>query len=138
MRPRQTTAGAPSFGGPMLPLSTVLRLARRLSAAWANRAGPAADPAAWRAVDDGVARTRHARRRLTLATERGLALIRPDLSAVLASRLGDVVRQAEQLRVEHAPTRLRVPDLADWVRDVRELEAEFGAVDVRRDDAAVR
>src|SRR4051812_3586929 len=107
----------------MLPLPVVLRLARRLQAAWAAQAAPAPDPAAaWHEFDDRVDRARRARRRLSLATGRGLTLIRPDLAAELAARLGDVARQAEQLRIESPSVPFRAPDLADWVGDVRQLE----------------
>jgi hypothetical protein len=123
----------------MPPNALTLRLARRLEVAWATRDGPAADPeAGWRILEDRLDRVRRARRRLRLAIDTGLRLIVPRLTAEFAARLDEVRRHFEQLRLEYAPTPDRAPDPGEWLAEVRQLEAEFGGVEVRWRDAVVR
>jgi len=123
----------------MLPMSTILRLAQRLRSVWADRTG---DPPGladdWRAFDDRVARVHAARRRIDLARKRHLTLIEPQLADEAAACLRTVVRQVEHLVANNFRPVVRVPELGDLVADFRQLEAEFGAVEVRWADAAVR
>lgn len=123
----------------MLPIHLALRLARRLHAAWAAHAQPPPDPeAGWRALDARLAEARRARHRVRLATAAGLALTLPRLAAELAARLDDLARRVEELRAGSAPPAARAPDPADWVAEVRQLEAEFGTVEVRWADRVLR
>lgn len=123
----------------MLPLPLVLRLARRLHAAWAAHAQPPPDPGpAWRALDAVLAAAHRARRRVRLAAAAGLTLTLPRLTAELTARLDDLARQVEQLRAGYATPAARAPDLTEWAAEVRQLEAEFGAVEVKWADRVIR
>ena len=123
----------------MLPIHLALRLARRLHAAWAARDQPPSDPdRAWRSLDARLAEARRARHRVRLATAAGLTLTLPRLTAELTARLADLARQVEQLRVEYPAPAVRAPDPGEWVAEVRQLEAEFGAVEVRWADRVLR
>lgn len=123
----------------MLPLPEVLRLARKLHAVWAGRPRPRPGPAhIGRDLDSSVAEVRRAQNRVLLAERHHLALIGPQLREELSYRLGDLARQAEQLRVEYARAVDPVPELAEWVRDLRQLESEFATVEVRWPDEVLR
>ena len=123
----------------MLSLPLVLRLARRLHDAWAAWAAPPPDPhRAWQALDAGLAEARTARHRVRLAAAKQLTLILPRLRYELRAAIEDLARQAEQLRIEYAPPQVRVPDLAEWVAEVRQLEDEFERVEVRWADRLFR
>jgi hypothetical protein len=116
-----------------------LRLARRLHAAGAERvqAPPDPDPA-WRTLDALLAEARRVRRRVHLAAAAGLVLTLPRLTAELTARLDDLARQVEQLRDAYTPPAAHAPHPGDWVAELRQLEAEFGAVEVRWADRALR
>lgn len=123
----------------MLSISLALRLARRLHAAWAVRFQPPPDPeSAWRAIDARLAKAHRARHQVQLATVKKLVLTLPGLTAKLTARLDDLARQIEQLRVEYAPLAFRVPEPAEWLAEVRQLEVEFSSVEVRWADRLLR
>jgi hypothetical protein len=123
----------------MLSIALVLRLARRLEIAWAARDGPVAHPeAGWQALEVRLDRARCSRHRLRLAIETGLSLIVPRLTAEFMARLDEVRRHVEQLRLESAPSPGRAPGLGEWLAEVRQLEMEFGGVEVLWRDAVVR
>ncbi|MBX9583969.1 MAG: hypothetical protein K2X87_27025 [Gemmataceae bacterium] len=123
----------------MLALTLALRLARRLDAAWAAQAQPPLDPGpAWRALDARLAEAHRARHRVGLAAVARLTLTLPRLTAELTARLDDLARQVEQLRAGYVTPAARAPDLADWVAEVRQLEAEFGAAEVKWADRVIR
>ena len=73
-----------------------------------------------------------------MVIETGLRLIVPRLTAEFMARLDEVRRQVEQLQIEYAPPSGRAPDLGEWLAEIRQLEAEFGGVEVRWRDAVVR
>ena len=123
----------------MLPPSLILRLARRLHAAWAGRTVEGSESGdAWRALDNRLALVGYARHRFDLARAAGLSLIVPQLRTEVAARLNAVFRQIEQIQSEYDPPHVRVPDLGEWLAEVRQLEAEFDDVDVRWSDTAIR
>jgi hypothetical protein len=49
-----------------------------------------------------------------------------------------IFREVERLQAQYVQSPVRVPDLGDWVAEVRQLEAEFGAVEIRWDDTTIR
>lgn len=123
----------------MLSLALTLRLARRLEAARAAHDGPPADvEASWKTLEDRFDRLRRARHRLRLAIETGLHLIGPRLTADLLVRLDEVCRYLEPLRRDSLTSASHIPSLGEWLAEVRQLEAEFGAVEVRWREAEIR
>src|SRR5580698_8440398 len=127
-------AGTFFFGGAMLPTSLLLRLAQRLHAVWAGRAEKTPDPGdAWCALDNRLGLARTTRHRIDLARDANLSLIVPQLMGEVAAHLNAVFRQVERLQAEYVPFPVRVPDLGDLVAEARQLEAEFGAVEIRWD-----
>jgi len=80
----------------------------------------------------------YARRRFGLARAADLSLIVPQLRAEVVARLNAVFRQVEQLQSEYDRPHVRVPDFGEWLAEVRQLEAEFGDVQVRWSDTAIR
>jgi hypothetical protein len=123
----------------MLPLTEVLRLARALHSAWRTQpqsSGRTPIEEAWCSLDEEFAELQRARYRVELATAKNLALTLPRLKEQLTVRLIQATRQFEQLRGLYAPT-AEPPDLGEWIREVRQLEAEFGAVEVRWTDRVI-
>jgi hypothetical protein len=123
----------------MLSNSVALRLANRLHTAWASRAAAVPDPpAGWLTIDTRLAWARAAAHRAGLARAAKLALIYPHLVTEAAAALTALAREVERLRADYLPSLPRIPDLVEWVAEVRQLEAEFGAVEPRWADSALR
>ena len=123
----------------MLPITDVLRLTRRLHAVWTSRIEPPTEPwQEWKLLETHIAAAQHARQRLRLAASKNLTLILPQLREEVTPILRRLRRQVEQLREAYTAAQVRTPDLCDWVRDLRQLEAEFGAVEVRWSEAVIR
>src|SRR4051812_30635872 len=121
----------------MLPTPLVLRLARRLHAAWAGRPPPPDPGGAWSALDARVARLGRLRRLLGLAAGKGWTLAAARVAADLAAGLDDLARHAALLRAGSAPPPAP-PGEGDFARDLRQLEDEFGDVEVRWRDGVLR
>ena len=123
----------------MLPTSLILRLAKRLHAAWATKAGVSPDPDdAWRVLDNRVVRAHGARHRIELARDKGLSLIVPQLMGEVSACLNSVLRQVEHLQNTYGHPRVHVPDFPNWIAEVRQLETEFDDVEVRWGDTTIR
>lgn len=121
----------------MLPLAEVLRIARVLHRIWATRPHSTDHSHAGDEFDRLVDEVHQARRRIHLATRHGLTGILPMLREELKGRLDGLARQAERFRTQIDPP-APVPDLSDWIRDLRQLEAEFGPVTIRWTDQVLR
>lgn len=123
----------------MLPLPLVCRLARRLAIAWSARAGPPVDPErAWREVDARLAGVDVGRRRLRRAVRHNLMAIVPGLRADLVAGLAALARAVDQVRARLAAASDPAPEPREWVAEIRQLESEFGAVEVRWPEAVIR
>ena len=123
----------------MLPLPLAIRLALKLHEAWAAPPQTRCDASrTWRDLDAILAEARRLQNQIRLAARHQLALLLPRLTAEMPPILDNLVREAEQLRTEFAPATHARPVLAEWVKEVRQLEAEFGAVEVRWSDRIVR
>jgi hypothetical protein len=123
----------------MLSTALILRLAQRLHAAWQSRTARIPDlGSAWRDLDARSEQAQRARHRLRLACAMRLRLIVPRLTAELAAHLDDLARRVEQLRLEYTPPRWRAPDLGAWVAEIRQLQAEFGALTVDWQQCTIR
>jgi len=123
----------------MLPLRELLRIARKLHGVWAGRPQPVPDSTrTWRDLDTAVAEVRRAQDRVHLAARYHLDLTVPRLKEELSGWIDNLARRVEQLRAEHTLAAYPVPELAEWIRELRQLEAEFGAVEVRWSDEVLR
>jgi len=119
----------------MLPPPLLLRLAARLRTAWADRGEPPDDdPVDFEAR---VASARRAHRRLRLARKMSLDLIAPQLHRELIQKLDDLRRGVDDLRLGCAIP-LPVPDLADWVGELRQLDEEFDGLEVDWKESILR
>src|SRR6185437_10310025 len=78
------------------------------------------------------------RRQLRLAASRNLDHARTEVAQQLTESLAQLSRDLNRLRDEYETPRVRPPSLGDFVRDIRQLEAEFAAVEVRWSDGVVR
>jgi hypothetical protein len=123
----------------MLPVSHLLRLARRLARTWAARMPSTAnDSPGWQALVNHFDAVQHHRRLLHRAASRHLSQARSQLTRDLGHYLGQLARQAELLLEAQDTPAVRAPDRCDWIREIRQLETEFGTVAVRWTDAVLR
>ena len=123
----------------MLPIPIVLRLARRLEATWCNRIEPKSEPwRAWQSLEAHVAEAEHVRRRLQLATAKNLTHARTVVTQALRALLTALSARVEQLGDDYDAPVVRAPDLCEWVKELRHLEAEFGPVEIRWSDEVIR
>jgi len=123
----------------MLPLRELLRIARKLDGVWSARPQPFPDSTrTWRDLDAALAEVRRAQDRVRLATRHHLDLTAARLRDDLGGRIDDLARKVEQLRAEQTMAAYPIPALAEWVHDLRQLEAEFGTVAVRWPDEVLR
>jgi hypothetical protein len=123
----------------MLPIPLVFRLARRLEATWSRRIEPRTEPwRAWRTLETHVADAESLRRRLQFATARNLSHARTIVIQEMRTLLRSMAARVEQLDDAYEAPEVRAPDLCDWIKEIRHLEAEFGAVEVRWTEAVLR
>ncbi len=123
----------------MLAISDVFRLARQLHKTWSSRVESESDSArGWQSLENHFDAVQHTRRLLHFAASRNLAQARAELTRDLCHYLDQLARQAELLRTAHDTPEVRTPDRCDWIREVRQLETEFGAVEIRWSDHVLR
>lgn len=123
----------------MLPVRDVIRIARKLESVWVSRSHSTLDTSrSWRQFDAVRNEINRIRDRIRLATRYHLELTLPRLQDDLGGRLADLGIQLEQLRAEHKSCSDTPPNLVEWIREVRQLEDEFGAVEVRWADQILR
>ena len=111
----------------MLSLRRLVRLAGRLGEARQTRSRCSDRDVLWRILDAVWNSLHLARRRLDLADERGFRLSRPALLQDLHLQIDALTRAVAALKEYPAEP---VPSTADWVGELRALEAEFGEVEV--------
>ncbi|MFO0805485.1 MAG: hypothetical protein U0791_20465 [Gemmataceae bacterium] len=121
----------------MLPLPELLRLARVLQRG-GTRPAPAPDAARlWVELDGTLEATRRTHDRIRLAARHDLretqTVLRRDWDRWIAHATAGIARLAEVHRPVAPP-----PDLRHWVGEVRQLEAEFGSVNIRWRDRILR
>jgi len=123
----------------MLTIKMAVRLARRLQVAWeaARKPKPALDHA-WDRIESRFDYARQVRHRLGFASERLFPVGVRNLTADLGYHLGELARMLANLREEITSKRPSPPDLASWLADIRQLESEFGDVDVRWREKVLR
>ena len=114
----------------MLPLPELLRLARVLQRSGA-RPAPAPNAARlWVELDATLEAAKRTHHRIRLAARHDLretqTVLRRDWERRIADATARIAHLAEAYRPVAPP-----PDLRHWIGEVRQLEAEFGSVDIR-------
>ena len=123
----------------MLSIKYAIRLALQLHKTWAAQPPPRCNsPRIWRDLEAIVAEGRRLRNQIALATRYNLAFVLPRLTQEMTARLDNLARLVGQLRDESSPVRESRPDLAEWIGEVRQLEAEFGAIEIRWSERILR
>jgi hypothetical protein len=123
----------------MLAIPMLLRVARQLERTWAARSKPWSEPGrTWTALEAHLAGAAMIRSRLRQALSRNL----PHAAATLKEELIGTLRSAgmriEELRTAYGEHNRRTPDRCEWAKELRHLEAEFGAVEVRWTQTVIR
>lgn len=123
----------------MLPIKTLLRLARQLERIWASRIEPWVDPwRAWQAVETQLVGASELRRKVQLAASRNLTLTVTELKEESSRNLRFLVGQVVELCEQYEATSKLAPDRCEWVKELRALEDEFGTVEIRWNATAIR
>ncbi|HEX3313431.1 MAG TPA: hypothetical protein VHR72_01015, partial [Gemmataceae bacterium] len=123
----------------MLAIPLLLRVARQLERIWAGRSEPWSEPdRTWAALESHLAGAAAIRRRLRLALARNLSQAAATLKQELNGTLRSAALRIEELRTTYGDENRRMPDRCEWVKELRHLEAEFGAVEVRWADTVIR
>lgn len=108
----------------MMPFRLLVPIARRLQETWRLRPQP--EPAHdLRRLDEhqqDLQRTRHL---LDKARRHGLSLVLPPLRGELLRRVRALQDAVHQVRQQLERPRFALPELADWMAELRQLEAEF-------------
>lgn len=123
----------------MLSTRHALRLAQRLKARWDRLATrPPTSESGWWWFEERLERLQAARARLALARSRSLALVVPGLVNELLAPAAQLVQFLNELAREQRATSAASPTPRDWLAEVRQLDAEFGGVEVRWRDSILR
>jgi len=121
----------------MLALPELLRLVRVLHRLW-SRASAAPDAGRmWSDLESVLDEAKRMQRRIRLAARHNLQHTEADLRAELGRRLRDVTAQVAELGDATVPPD-PPPDRRHWLGELRQLEAEFGAVTIRWRDRVLR
>ena len=123
----------------MLPVTLVIRLAQCLHDVWAKQNNQTSDPEmCWDIFDARLRGLARHRRLYRLAIEKKFKLALPIITREMMARLSEIRQHVDPLAMTYAPTNHHFPDLSEWVLEIRQLEAEFGEVEVRWNDAVIR
>jgi hypothetical protein len=123
----------------MLSSKLAIRLARRWQDAWeATRKPKPALDTAWERLESRFDIARQVRQRFDFASVRQFPVGVRNLTADLGYHLGELARLLASLREDFTAKRPPPANLASWLADVRQLEDEFGAVEVRWKETVVR
>jgi hypothetical protein len=116
----------------MLTIPILMRLARRLEATWAKRAESSDEPwRIWQAVESYVAGACALRQKIRLAIGKNLTLAVTTLKEELDGLLRGVTDRIGELRNAYGASSSKFPDRCEWIKELRQLEDEFGKVEIR-------
>ena len=123
----------------MLPIPILFRLARRLETLWTPKLElPIRPERAWGFLRTQWAEAEALRGRIEQATALRLACAAASLKQELGTVLKVLGQRIDELRAHNEAAPLRGPDRCEWIRELRHLESEFGAVTVRWSDTVIR
>jgi hypothetical protein len=124
----------------MLSTKLALRLAKRWQTTWEATRKPQLNlDYAWDRFESRFDMVRRVRQRLDFTSAGLFPLGVGNLNADLRHHLGELTSLAGSLRDEiTASRRCPDPDLNSWLAEVRQLEAEFGGVEVQWKESIVR
>ncbi|MCW2750109.1 MAG: hypothetical protein JWR83_1219, partial [Aeromicrobium sp.] len=123
----------------MLSIPLALRLARRLQGAWeATHPERSGHDHAWQRLASRFDLARRVQDRLAFVADRHFPTALRNLTADLRYHVGELAHFAAQLRDDLVAKRLPTPDLRHWLAEARQLEAEFGSVEVKWAERTVR
>jgi hypothetical protein len=123
----------------MLTTKLALRLARKWQTVWeASRKPQPVLNSAWERLESRFVIAQQVRQRLEFVSDRHFTVGVRNLTADLGYHLGEMARMVSSLREELSARRPPKPDLASWLADIRQLEDEFGDVEVKWKKTVVR
>jgi hypothetical protein len=116
----------------MVSIRILLRLASKLTTLRRQRRNPQAwnEQAAWDRLDEQQQALAHCRRRLDLARARDFTLAASVLHEEFIARLQTVRETADHARAQSERPARSGHDLTDWLAELRQIEAEFGEVQI--------
>jgi hypothetical protein len=123
----------------MLPIPMLLRLARRLETLWTPKPEPPIRPErAWASLRSQMTEAESLRWRIEQATARRMDCSAASLKQELSTVLKVMDQRINELRVHSDAPPPRAQDRCEWIRELRQLESEFGTVTIRWTDTVIR